>query len=192
MVRAMIWTIPNILTVFRLLAAPAVPILFAAGGFAEGADAWRWAAFGLFAAASITDFFDGWLARRLNQQSAVGKMLDPIADKAATILALAVLATAGGLGSLIPAVAIIFREVLISGVREFIGQSAALSVTRLAKWKTTVQMTAITLLLLPAVGGFGAQIHMAGLGLLWVAAVLTLITGWDYLCKALAHLEKTP
>lgn len=142
----MTWNIPNILTVLRLLAAPAIGIAFVV--FARPtAD---WVALALFVGASLTDWFDGFLARRWNQTSRFGAMLDPIADKAMVVIALTLVIGLSGLNPLlvVPGVIILFREVFVSGLREFLGADAGrLSVTRLAKWKTTAQMVAITLLL---------------------------------------------
>lgn len=142
----MTWNIPNILTVLRLLAAPALGIAFVV--FTRPtAD---WVALVLFVGASLTDWFDGFLARRWNQTSRFGAMLDPIADKAMVIIALTLVVALSGLNPwlVVPGVVILFREVFVSGLREFLGADAGrLRVTQLAKWKTTAQMVAITLLL---------------------------------------------
>ncbi|MGB0659748.1 MAG: CDP-diacylglycerol--glycerol-3-phosphate 3-phosphatidyltransferase [Mangrovicoccus sp.] len=215
----MTWTIPNILTVFRLAAAPAVALVFVF--FARPlAD---WLAFALFIGASVTDYVDGWLARKLNQQSRFGAMLDPIADKAMVIIALAVVLALSAMDPwiILPASVIFLREVFVSGLREFLGADAGrLAVTKLAKWKTTAQMVAIAVLLvsygfsdlhnwmaiaetsasyqtlMEQRGGFWwiAMIGSFGLGLgmilLWIAGVLTAITGWDYLRKAMPYLAE--
>ncbi|MCA8883642.1 MAG: CDP-diacylglycerol--glycerol-3-phosphate 3-phosphatidyltransferase [Rhodobacteraceae bacterium] len=143
----MTWNIPNILTVFRLLAAPCVALAFIA--FPRPmAD---WAALGVFIFASVTDWLDGYLARLLNQQTRFGAMLDPIADKAMVIISITVVLGLSGLNPwlLVPGVVILFREVFVSGLREFLGaQSSLLKVTKLAKWKTTAQMVAIPMLML--------------------------------------------
>ncbi len=219
------WTVPNILTLGRVLAAPCVALAFVV--FERPlAD---WVAFWLFVVAGLTDFLDGWLARRLGQESEIGKMLDPIADKAMVIIALMVLflrdaavppvAVAGALWQaqtpaaswlVLPAVVIALRETLVSGLREYLGD-VKLRVTRLAKWKTTVQMVAIALLLgvepLREVLSPGAlrmadadavwqasvqagYAHAAGVALLWLAALLTAITGWDYFRKGLAYIRE--
>jgi cardiolipin synthase len=145
------WTLPNILTMIRLIAAPmvAVMFLFFTRPYAD------WAALILFVGAAITDWLDGFLARAWKQESKLGAMLDPIADKAMVVIALLVLASVFGLDALIllPAALIVFREVFVSGLREFLGDVAGtLQVTKVAKWKTTVQMIAIALLF--AVGIF--------------------------------------
>lgn len=221
----MIWTIPNILTIGRLIAAPCVALVFV---FFERPMA-DWLAFWIFVGAAVTDFFDGWLARKLNQVSALGKMLDPIADKAIVIIALITLfarehasavnymvgITQMDISATIPVVLILFREVFISGVREFLGD-IKLPVTWLAKIKTTVQMAAITMIFaqLPYVGLFYPHVYdcmirpdclmsvapelefllqlpkFVGIALLWLAALLTIITGWEYFRKALAHLKE--
>jgi CDP-diacylglycerol--glycerol-3-phosphate 3-phosphatidyltransferase len=214
-------TLPNILTLFRLLAAPGVIFAFLVlpRPFAD------WVAFTLFVLASVTDYVDGYLARRLEQISRIGTMLDPIADKAMVMIALLALGVWSPLAHWIalPAGIILFREVFVSGLREFLGNVAGtLKVTKLAKWKTAVQMVAVALLL--AQGAFNANLGMSvfgmdgetvsailsgeeedpldirgkmvraewggivGVGLLWIAAGLTAVTGWDYFQKARAHL----
>lgn len=200
----MTWTVPNILSVIRVVAAPCVAFAFAA---LDRPDADR-AAVLIFFAAAFTDYLDGSLARRLGQESAFGRMLDPVADKAMVSIALAVIVAVYDLEwpVLVPAAAILLREVLISGLREFLGD-VKLQVTRLAKWKTTLQMSAICLLLLrgaliPGEGTgprhpvIGQMMEMAstaagglGLLLLWVAAWFTLVTGWDYFRKGMPYIE---
>lgn len=141
----MIWTIPNTLTTLRLLAAPLVAVMFLyfTRPYAD------WFALVLFVGAAITDWFDGYLARAWGQQTRFGAMLDPIADKAMVVIALMVII---GFSSwspwlVLPTTVILFREVFVSGLREFLGEAAgSLQVTRLAKWKTTLQMIAIAVL----------------------------------------------
>ncbi len=191
------WTVPNMLTLGRVIAAPCVALCFVLLP-RPLAD---WLAFALFTGAAVTDFFDGYLARRLGQESAFGKMLDPIADKAMVVIALFTLAFIG-FGAewlfVVPAVVILLREVLVSGLREFLGD-VKLPVTQLAKWKTTAQLCAIGgfLFLAPfhaarATSETAASVFGAIEGwiviLLWVAAGLTLLTGWDYFRKGLAHI----
>jgi len=140
--------VPNILTVFRLLAALAVGLVFAylPSPYAE------WVALTLFVAAALTDYLDGYLARKWDQITNIGRMLDPIADKAMVLVALLVIAVrmpylGTGMDVLVPIILITFREVFVSGLREFLGEKAGrLKVTWLAKWKTTVQMLAIVVL----------------------------------------------
>lgn len=141
----MTWTIPNVLTVLRLFAAPGVAVmfLFFARPWAD------WFALVLFVVAAITDWFDGYLAREWKQESRFGAMLDPIADKAMVVIALLVITGFSGMNPwiLLPATVILFREVFVSGLREFLGSTRGLlHVTRLAKWKTTAQMVAISVL----------------------------------------------
>ena len=172
--------LPNLLTGARLGLSALVYAGLAGAWFLSPPDArapWAWTTLAVFAVAAVTDYFDGWLARRLDATSAWGAMLDPIADKiavAAVVVGIAPFAPAMA----IPGVLILFREVFVSGLRET-GAARGLSfpVTKLAKWKTTVQLVAlgfaIGALALPAVGG-------VALGLLWLAAALTWWTGWQY------------
>ncbi|MEO0822230.1 MAG: CDP-diacylglycerol--glycerol-3-phosphate 3-phosphatidyltransferase [Pseudomonadota bacterium] len=199
------WTLPNMLTMARVAAAPGVLLVFAVLD-RPLADA---VAFGLFVTAALTDFLDGWLARRLGQESALGRMLDPIADKAMVILALAAVLVLHSGGAVdwavaLPAATIMLREVLVSGLREFLGD-VKLAVTQLAKWKTTAQMVALGVLLAAGVvdgadtvssgeteanRAGGALVAPIGILLLWIAAGLTVATGWDYFRKGLAHIGK--
>ena len=139
--------IPNILTIFRLIAAPSVGLVFVifAAPYAD------WIAISLFVGAALTDYLDGYLARKWGQVTNLGRMLDPIADKAIVLIALLVIAVRApyiGLELLTPVLLITFREVFVSGLREFLGAKAGtLKVTWLAKWKTASQMLAITVLL---------------------------------------------
>lgn len=193
----MIWTVPNILTVLRLLAAPGVAVMFLYF-HRPWAD---WFALTLFISAAITDWFDGYLARAWKQTTKLGTMLDPIADKAMVVIALMVIVGYSSMSPwlVLPATVILFREVFVSGLREFLGDTAGLlKVTKLAKWKTTAQMVAIAVLFAQGVFEhyFGAQTFGAvalghvGLWLLWIAAVLTLITGYDYLHKSWPYLKE--
>jgi CDP-diacylglycerol--glycerol-3-phosphate 3-phosphatidyltransferase len=191
----MIWTLPNILTILRLLAAPGVAVMFLY--FNRGwADVF---ALVLFLGAALTDFFDGYLARLWKQESRFGAMLDPIADKAMVVIALFVITGYSGMNPwlILPATVILFREVFISGLREFLGsESGLLKVTGLAKWKTMTQMVAIATLFagmgLDRMGWVDALeqvVFWIGIGLLWVAAALTLLTGFDYFVKAVPLLK---
>lgn len=218
-------TLPNLLTVLRLLAAPGVAVMFLYF-HRPWAD---WFALVLFVVAALTDFFDGYLARAWKQETKLGAMLDPIADKAMVVIALLIITGFSGMNPwiLLPATVIMFREVFVSGLREFLGDTAGLlKVTKLAKLKTTAQMIAIAVLF--AKGAFehfiieqtigmdqsvidgiidgslpdyvGLRWKMTGwdiswyggIGLLWIAALLTLFTGWDYFRKALPHLRDKP
>lgn len=159
-----------------------------------------WFALMLFLAAALTDWIDGSLARAWNQETKLGAMLDPIADKAMVVIALLVITGFSGMDPwiLLPATLIIFREVFVSGLREFLGDTAGtLKVTKLAKWKTTLQMVAITVLFLKGLlelqgSSWVDMSWWAGVGLLWIAGVLTLITGWDYFVKSLPFLREAP
>ena len=155
-------TLPNILTLTRLTAAPMLGIMFLyfTRPFAD------WAALILFVGAALTDWVDGYIARTWKQESKLGTMLDPIADKAMVLIALLVITGIFGLNPLVllPATLIVFREVFVSGLREFLGEVAGtLKVTKLAKWKTTVQMMAIAMLF--AVGIFEHYLGMEGFGM---------------------------
>jgi len=215
----MIWTVPNILTTLRLLAAPGVAVMFLYFN-RPWAD---WLALVLFIGAAITDWFDGYLARLWKQESRIGAMLDPIADKAMVVIALLVITGYSGMDPwlILPATVILFREVFVSGLREYLGdRSGLLKVTGLAKWKTTAQMVAIGVLFLATGLDYMHQARLdllgpdrlarlmardgavwaeamvawyaytAGLAMIWIAAVLTLVTGWDYFVKSLPHLKE--
>lgn len=179
--------IPNVLTYVRIAAVPAlVACLF----FLDG-DLARWSAFAVFVAASVTDWLDGYLARAWSQQSALGRMLDPIADKllvGAALLVLVYVQTISG-WSIWAALIVLCREILVSGLREFLAElNVKVRVTELAKWKTAVQMTAIAVLLAgPAGEAFVPHLTLLGLALLWIAAILTLWTGYDYLVAGVRH-----
>jgi CDP-diacylglycerol--glycerol-3-phosphate 3-phosphatidyltransferase len=184
------WNLPNFLTYARVVAVPiVVAFLF------WPAVAWaRWTALAIFAAAAITDFFDGYLARAWSQQSSLGRMLDPIADKllvAAVLLALTADRTVGGL-SLWAAIVILCREILVSGLREYLAElRVSVPVTRLAKWKTTLQLIAVGFLICGEAGDAVVPVvTQTGITLLWLSALLTLYTGWDYLHAGLLHLTK--
>jgi cardiolipin synthase len=179
--------LPNLLTYARILAIPALVACF----YVEG-DTGRWWALGIFIAAGITDFLDGWLARRMELQSSLGRMLDPIADKllvAAALLMLAANQTLSGI-TLWAAVIILSREILVSGLREFLAElRVSVPVSRLAKWKTVVQLTAIGFLLAgPAGDKIFPLTTLIGLTGLWIAAVLTLYTGFDYFRAGVGHV----
>ncbi len=182
-----IWNLPNLLTYGRILAVPIVAALLMWGG-----DTARWAALAIYIVAAITDFLDGYLARKWQQQSALGRMLDPIADKVLVSVVLLVLAADGVLigGHIWAAIIILAREVLVSGLREFLGElRVSVPVTQIAKWKTTVQLLAIGFLI---AGPTGDKIipHTTQVGLvfLWIAAALTLYTGYDYFRAGLRHV----
>jgi CDP-diacylglycerol--glycerol-3-phosphate 3-phosphatidyltransferase/cardiolipin synthase len=182
------WSLPNLLTYGRVAAVPlVVALLF------WPTDAWaRWSALAIYIAAAITDFFDGYLARAWSQQSSLGRMLDPIADKllvAAVLLALTADRTVGGL-SLWAAIVILCREILVSGLREYLAElRVPMPVTAVAKWKTAVQMVALGFLIAgPAGEAILPGAIWIGTVLLWVAATLTLYTGWDYMKASYDHV----
>ena len=179
-------SLPNLLTYGRLVAVPVV-----AGLILWGGDVTRWIALALFIGAAITDFFDGYLARRWAQQSALGRMLDPIADKvlvAAVLLVLAADRTIDG-AHLWAGIIILSREVLVSGLREFLAElQVSVPVTKVAKWKTTVQLIAIGFLIAgPAGDKIVPYVSEFGLFCLWIAAALTLYTGYDYFRAGIGH-----
>ena len=185
--RPMLTSLPNILTYVRIAA---VPVLVAFLFFSKS-DAARWAAFGIFVAACITDWLDGYLARIWEQQSTLGRMLDPIADKllvGAVLLMLVYDNTMSHL-SIWAAIIILSREILVSGLREFLAElNVKIHVTQLAKWKTTCQFIALALLVAaPAAEKFMPYVTDLGLAILWLSAVLTLITGYDYLKAGIRH-----
>ena len=218
----MTWNLPNALTVLRLIAAPGVALMFLYF-HRPWAD---WAALTLFVGAAITDWFDGYLARLWKQESNFGRMMDPIADKAMVVIALVIITGYSGMNPwlILPATVILFREVFVSGLREFLGGKAGLlHVTKLAKYKTTAQMVAIAVLFLGTglehlegiarqgmtpdqyavvvangladpirscgARGCATTATQIGLVLIWIAAVLTAITGVDYFIKSLPYLR---
>ena len=183
-------SLPNLLTLSRIAVIPVIVALVAL--HAPGADL---AACILFAMAGITDWLDGRIARSQQLLSDLGRMLDPIADKllvGATLMALAGMGRLTTLG-LYPAIVIMCREILVSGLREYLATfSVGLPVTKLAKWKTGLQMAALGTLLAGDSGaskiGLGwLPVSSIGETMLWAAAALTLVTGWDYLTAGLHH-----
>ncbi|HEX4892395.1 MAG TPA: CDP-diacylglycerol--glycerol-3-phosphate 3-phosphatidyltransferase [Hyphomicrobiaceae bacterium] len=185
--RAMVTSVPNVLTYARILAIPAMAACFL---LLDG-DPARWSSLVIYVAACITDWLDGYLARVWDQQSALGRMLDPIADKllVGTALLLLVFDRTIGNGAIVAAIIILCREILVSGLREFLAElNVKVHVTQLAKWKTTLQMTALGVLLAgPAGDRLVSGVTLAGTLLLWLAALLTLWTGYDYLKAAVHH-----
>ena len=179
----------NILTLSRIAA---IPLVVACFWLDRGWS--QWLSMSLFVAAGITDYFDGYIARRYHQISRLGRFLDPIADKLLVAAALLMLVDRGPLTGIhvLAALIILAREILVSGLREFLAElRVGLPVSQLAKWKTAVQMVAIALLLV----GDAASPLVTTLGLwaIWLAAGLTLLTGYDYLRTGLRHMaEDTP
>lgn len=188
------YNIPNLLTYARILAVPLIVLCFFIEGRLQSSDFARWAAFAIFVIASITDFFDGYLARIWNQTSNIGRMLDPIADKLLVSTSLLLMAvdtekTIAG-WSIWAAIIILCREILVSGLREYLaGLKVSVPVTRIAKWKTTVQMLALAFLLAgPAGDKVLPYTTELGIALLWLAALLTIYTGYDYFRAGLKHV----
>ncbi|KAA6204788.1 MAG: CDP-diacylglycerol--glycerol-3-phosphate 3-phosphatidyltransferase [Candidatus Tokpelaia sp.] len=182
-------SLPNILTYGRILAVPLLVLCFFVNGHFSSSFAARWWAFAIFFIASVSDFFDGYLARIWHQTSDFGRMLDPIADKLLVSACLLLLAADGTIAgwTLWAAIIILCREILVSGLREYLAElKVSVPVSRLAKWKTALQLAALSLLLIGPAGN--AHLTDTGCILLWIAAILTLITGWDYFRAGLKHV----
>jgi cardiolipin synthase len=185
-------SLPNLLTYGRIAAVPLVVGSLYWSEILQGGLWLRWVALFIFISAALTDILDGYLARHWGQQTRLGRMLDPIADKllvSSCLLMLAADATIRG-WSLWAAIIILCREILVSGLREFLAElRVSLPVTRLAKWKTTWQLVAIGFLIAGEAGDRIVPITtLIGLSLLWLSALVTLYTGWDYLRAGLRHL----
>ena len=183
-------SLPNLLTVSRILVIPIV-----IGSFYVSGDYARWFACVLFSAAALTDWLDGHMARRWQQQSEIGRFLDPIADKLLVSATLFMLTTFGRLSAeaVLPAIVILCREILVSGLREYLaGLRVGMPVSRLAKWKTVIQMVAIGVLIVGDAGPRFLPVAAIGETLLWIAALLTLATGYDYLQAGLRHMAVPP
>ena len=188
--------LPNILTYGRIIAVPLVVLCFFVDGKLQSSDFARWSALAIFVIASVTDYFDGYLARAWQQQSNIGRMLDPIADKLLVSTCLLLLAadtdrTIAG-WSLWAAIIILCREILVSGLREYLAElRVSVPVTALAKWKTFLQLLAVGFCIAGEAGDRILPITTAiGIGLLWLSAILTLYTGWDYFRAGARHLIK--
>ena len=187
----MVLNVPNILTVSRIVIIPVVLAFIYWDG-----EIGNWLALAAYAYACITDFFDGYLARAWHQQSAFGRFLDPIADKllvAGVLFMLVGVETIAGL-HILPAAVILCREILVSGLREFLAEArVGLPVSLLAKWKTAIQMLALGFLIVGHAGpdfGFATTWEIGMYGL-WIAAVITLVTGYDYLRAGLRHIAQS-
>ncbi|MBY0430886.1 MAG: CDP-diacylglycerol--glycerol-3-phosphate 3-phosphatidyltransferase [Rhodospirillales bacterium] len=189
----MVTSLPNLLTISRIVVIPLVIATF----YMQG-DSMRWVACWLFVVAAVTDFFDGYLARSWGQTSTLGRFLDPIADKLLVAAVLLMMAAFHRITefTVLPALVILLREILVSGLREFLAElRVGMPVSKLAKWKTAIQMTALPVLL---VGEAGEKmfpwlpVRMIGEVGLWLAAALTLITGYDYLKAGLKHIRAHP
>lgn len=178
-------TIPNILTFTRIALIPILIVLL----FIDSAVL-RWWTFGLFTALAFTDYLDGYLARKLNQKTELGALLDPIADKVLVAALVVALVGSGDIAGwdIAGAILILSREFLVSGLREFLAQRAiSLPVTKLAKWKTTVQLVGIALYILPPLQIMGQEIVTSAIW--WLATALTLITGYGYVTSATQQLD---
>lgn len=172
----------NLLTLTRI---GVIPLIVAAFYLPQPAAAWT--AFALFVYASFTDYLDGWVARRFDQVTDFGRFLDPIADKLLIAAVIIMMIAEGTIAdsAVIAAMLIMLREVFVSGLREFLGgRNVSMPVSRLAKWKTAIQMLAFALLLL---SGAANEAEGPGFFLLWAAAVLTIVTGFDYLRRSAAE-----
>lgn len=186
--KSMLRNVPNTLTYLRIILIPVVLILiYTPNKYAD------LLAVALFLAACITDYLDGYVARVLDQTSSLGQFLDPLADKLLVASVLMVLVELQRITdyAMIPAIIIMCREVLVSGLREYLARvNSNLPVSRLAKWKTTIQMLALGILLFDPVYLPQLPMHTIGLSALWIAGLLTVITGYEYLKIGLTHITK--
>lgn len=177
----------NILTMSRIAAIPAIVGFMLAPGLV-----WHWIALALFVLACVTDWFDGYVARRLDQVSPLGRFLDPIADKLVVAAVLLILVSIGHIDgwSILAALVILCREILVSGLREFLAElRVGVPVSMLAKWKTTLQMVALGFLIVAKPESeVPINAMLIGEVLLWIAAVMTVITGYDYMTIGLKHM----
>ncbi len=183
----MLSTAPNILTVGRIGCVPIVVAMFYLDG-----DWPRWVTCAVFIVAATTDYVDGYLARNWQQQSLFGRWLDPVADK--LLVAAAVVMLVGfDRAPVVPSLIIVLREITVSGLREYMAEvSVGLPVSRLAKWKTAGQLVAIGVLIVGDAGPVWLPVRAIGELGLWVAAALTLVTGYDYLQAGMRHMLAEP
>jgi len=182
--------LPNLLTMSRILIIPLVVATF----FFDS-PAMRWTAVTMFTIAGITDFFDGYLARRANQVSNLGRFLDPIADKLLVASVLLLIVAFGRVDewSYLPALVILLREIMVSGLREFLAElRVSVPVTKLAKAKTTVQMIALGFLIVGTASPSWINAKMIGEFGIWIAAAITLITGYDYMKAGMRYMAGSP
>ena len=186
------FSVPNVLTYARIVAVPAVVGCLYWSDILRSGLWLHWVALAIFIAAGVTDFFDGYFARAWGQHSSFGRMLDPIADKLLVASCLLMLAANGIIKgwSLWAAIVILCREILVSGLREYLAElRVSVPVTRLAKWKTTGQLVAVGFLVLGEAGDrILPVVTPIGLTLLWLSALLTLYTGYDYFRAGVRHL----
>ncbi|WP_066552592.1 CDP-diacylglycerol--glycerol-3-phosphate 3-phosphatidyltransferase [Croceicoccus bisphenolivorans] len=181
-------TLPNLLTMSRIFAVPLLVFLLWWPGWQMG----HLIAFALYCVAGITDYFDGMLARSSGRVSRLGIFLDPIADKIMVAAVILVLVHTGIISWLhvLAALVILLREIMVSGLREFLaGVQVSVPVSKLAKWKTTFQMVSLGALILSGAFPQAQFVYQVGIGSLWAAAVLTVLTGWDYLRIGLRHMD---
>jgi cardiolipin synthase len=182
----MITSLPNLLTLSRIIAIPAL-----VGAFFLAPPLANWVVLTLFTAAALTDWLDGYVARSRGEVSGLGRFLDPVADKllvAATLLMLVYVDQISGM-TVLPALVILCREIMVSGLREFLAELAVgVPVSKLAKWKTGVQMVAIGFVIVGEAGWSALPVVEIGTVGLWLAALLTLYTGYDYLRAGLKHM----
>ena len=182
----MLFKLPNILTLLRILVIPPLIALFY-----WDEPAARWGALALFATAGITDFFDGYAARSMGLVSAFGRFLDPIADKllVATVIFMLVASERLDGWAVLPGLVILIREITVSGLREFLAElNVGVPVSKLAKWKTTIQMLSLGFLIVGSAAPADIPALVIGEWLIWIAAVLTAVTGFDYLRAGLKHM----
>ena len=186
-------TLPNILTLSRIFAVPLLVYLLWKPSWYDYAIT-----FGLYCLVAITDYFDGYLARAQGTVSRLGIFLDPIADKIMVAAVIVMLVSSRASSGeplvhgfhIIPALVILLREIIVSGLREFLaGLQVSVPVSQLAKWKTTLQLVALGALILAGALPQWPFVHQVGLVSLWAAAGLTLVTGWDYLRAGLRHMD---
>jgi cardiolipin synthase len=186
------YSLPNMLTYARIAAVPVVVACMYWQNILQGGLWLRWVALALFIAAAVTDFFDGYFARSWGQQSSLGRMLDPIADKLLVASCLLMLASDDTIRgwSLWAAIVILCREILVSGLREYLAElRVSVPVTQLAKWKTLLQNIAVGFLIAGEAGDRVIPIVTEiGIALLWFSAILTLYTGYDYFRAGIRHL----
>jgi cardiolipin synthase (CMP-forming) len=188
------FALPNLLTYGRIAAVPAVVACMYWQDIWQGGIWLRWVALAIFISAGVTDFLDGYFARKYGEQSTFGRMLDPIADKllvASCLMMLAVDGTIRG-AHVWAAIVILCREILVSGLREYLAElRVSVPVTQLAKWKTTLQLVAVGFLIAGDAGDAVLPVVTPiGLSLLWLSALLTLYTGYDYFRAGVHHLIK--
>ena len=183
---AKIYTIPNIITFIRIFLIPIILYLL----FSENPNIVLIAGL-LFIVSSISDYFDGYLARTLNQSSKLGTLLDPIADKLLIASVIVVLVDTGVISNIhvVPAIIILLREIAISGLREFLAKlNTDMPVSKLAKYKTTFQMVSLSILIISLGFELNDLLWNIGLITLWIAALITLVSGYNYMVKGLKHI----